>query len=108
MRLEGRKALVTGGASGIGAAIARRLAAEAASVVIGDLNEEGAHEGAQEFGGGAGGFGGTRGGQGVRRGGGRLGRHRERLGRRGGRGARPVRGPGQQRRHGRVRVLHAD
>jgi 2-hydroxycyclohexanecarboxyl-CoA dehydrogenase len=44
MRLEGRKALVTGGASGIGAAIALRLAAEGARVVIGDVNEESARE----------------------------------------------------------------
>jgi 2-hydroxycyclohexanecarboxyl-CoA dehydrogenase len=44
MRLEGRKALVTGGASGIGAATAARLAAEGAEVWVGDINLEGAEQ----------------------------------------------------------------
>jgi len=38
-RFEGKVALVTGGASGIGEATARRLADEGARVMIGDLNE---------------------------------------------------------------------
>lgn len=49
VRLEGRKALVTGGASGIGAAISRRLAAEGAEVTVGDINEDGAEEIAGEI-----------------------------------------------------------
>jgi 2-hydroxycyclohexanecarboxyl-CoA dehydrogenase len=49
MRLEARKALVTGGAGGIGTAIARRLAGEGAEVWVGDLNEEGANDVASEI-----------------------------------------------------------
>ena len=37
MRLEGKRALVTGGGRGIGLACARRFAAEGASVVLGDI-----------------------------------------------------------------------
>lgn len=39
-RVSGKIALVTGGASGIGAACARLLAAEGAAVIIADLNDE--------------------------------------------------------------------
>jgi 2-hydroxycyclohexanecarboxyl-CoA dehydrogenase len=49
MRLEGRIALVTGGASGIGAACCRRLAAEGARVAVCDLNLEKAREVAGEL-----------------------------------------------------------
>jgi 2-hydroxycyclohexanecarboxyl-CoA dehydrogenase len=49
MRLEGRKALVTGGASGIGAAIAARLAAEGAAVWVGDIDTDGAERVAGEI-----------------------------------------------------------
>ncbi len=39
MRLQGKSAIVTGAASGFGAAIAERFAAEGAQVVVADLNE---------------------------------------------------------------------
>ena len=43
-RFESQAAVVTGGATGIGGAIAERLAAEGASVLIADINAEGAAE----------------------------------------------------------------
>jgi 2-hydroxycyclohexanecarboxyl-CoA dehydrogenase len=49
MRLDGRKALVTGGASGIGAAVAARLAAEGAEVWVGDIDVAGAEKVAGEI-----------------------------------------------------------
>ena len=47
--LHGRSAVVTGGAQGIGAQTARRLAEAGANVVIGDVNIDGARHVAAEL-----------------------------------------------------------
>jgi NAD(P)-dependent dehydrogenase (short-subunit alcohol dehydrogenase family) len=49
MDLNGKVAIVTGGASGFGAAIARRLAQGGATVMVADLNGEGAQRIAEEL-----------------------------------------------------------
>jgi len=49
-RLQGKRAIVTGGASGFGAGIARRFAEEGARVIVADLNGEAARTLASELG----------------------------------------------------------
>ena len=93
MRLEGQVAIVTGGASGIGAATCRRLAAEGAQVAVCDVNLEGAREVCGEIDG-----------RGVRDGRDQLTTPCDRPSSGGG-GARPRVDPRQQRRHGLVRLL---
>jgi 3-oxoacyl-[acyl-carrier protein] reductase len=53
MRLKGKSAIVTGGASGFGAGIVRKFVAEGAAVLIADINGEAAENFARELGGGA-------------------------------------------------------
>lgn len=51
--LEGQRAVVTGGASGIGRATALRMAEEGAAVAVVDINGDGANEVAKDVGGSA-------------------------------------------------------
>src|SRR5499427_3149584 len=53
MRLDGRVALITGGGSGIGRAIAHRFAEEGARVIVNDLRKETAEATARDIGNGA-------------------------------------------------------
>ena len=50
MRLKDKTAIVTGGASGFGAGIARKFAAEGARVMLADLNKDMAEDLANELG----------------------------------------------------------
>lgn len=50
MRLEGKTAIVTGGASGFGEGIVRKFLAEGAQVMVADINGEGAARLAEELG----------------------------------------------------------
>ncbi len=50
MKIQGKRALVTGGASGLGAATVRMLAERGAKVLIADVNEKSGQELAQELG----------------------------------------------------------
>ena len=43
-RLEGRTAIITGGAGGIGSATAKMLAAHGANIIIADINEDAANK----------------------------------------------------------------
>ena len=58
MRLEGKVAIITGGAQGFGAGIAQVFAREGAKVVVTDINTEGAEKMAESLPGGAIGIGG--------------------------------------------------
>ncbi|MGH3585169.1 MAG: 3-hydroxybutyrate dehydrogenase [Pseudonocardia sp.] len=51
MEFAGRSVVVTGAASGIGAAVARKLAGSGATVVVGDVDRDGAKRLADEIGG---------------------------------------------------------
>jgi len=50
MKLSGKTAIVTGGASGFGAGIVRKFVAEGARVMIGDINRDGAEKLAGQLG----------------------------------------------------------